>query len=67
MDFSVSSIMAGFVFGTFGLYFMRLGKKDANIRQAVIGMLMLVYPYFVENPWLNWGIGVVLFYFAYRS
>ncbi len=67
MNFSVSSIMAGLVFGYLGFYFFRLGKRDSNPTMLMLGLALFIYPYFVENPYACWGIGIGLSFFAFRS
>lgn len=61
MNFTVSSLFASLVFGAFGIYFLKEGKRNGNFYRVIIGALMLIYPYFVEKPVLEWGIGAVLF------
>jgi hypothetical protein len=65
MNFSVSSIAAGFIFGVIGLYLVRRAKREANIASLLIGVAMMIYPYFIENDYLIWGIGVALTFGAY--
>jgi hypothetical protein len=65
MSLDPSSLIAGFIFGVFGLAVFRHGKKNVNYNLLAIGAGMMIYPYFVENPWLNWGIGFALSYGAY--
>ena len=66
MNFTFSSIMAGLIFGTIGLYMLRHGKKEAHVPFIVIGLGLMIYPYFIENEFLLWGVGSVLLLFAYR-
>lgn len=67
MDFSFSNLFAGFVFGTFGLYVFQQGRKKVNYTLLFTGITLMVYPYFIDNAWLNWGIGSALLYFAYTQ
>jgi hypothetical protein len=66
-NISVSGLLAGLIFGTLGLYVLRLAKREANMGALGIGMAMMIYPYFVESAWLTWGIGVGLTVMAVRS
>lgn len=66
MNFDLSSLAAGFIFGVFGFYFMKWGKREAHAPSLFIGLILLVYPYFVENAWLVWGIGVALLALAFK-
>jgi multisubunit Na+/H+ antiporter MnhE subunit len=65
IDFSTSSLIAGFIFGVIGFWMLREGKKKANITIVVIGILLMAYPYFTKGPFLDWGVGVVLCATAY--
>lgn len=59
-SFSFGNIMAGIIFGIIGLYAFNYGRKEKNYRPLTIGLCLMVYPYFVSNSWLMWGIGIVL-------
>ncbi|MBI1862296.1 MAG: hypothetical protein HYR96_15385 [Deltaproteobacteria bacterium] len=59
-DLSLPSIVAGLLFGVFGLYFFRKGRRDANWFLLFVGLALLIYPYFVSGAWWNWGIGAAL-------
>ncbi len=65
MQFSVSTLIAGFVFGIFGIFIFRDGKKESNFRRLMIGLVLLVYGFFVTNPWLAWGLGLFLVWLNY--
>ncbi len=67
MEFSLSTLVAGFVFGTFGFYFAKQGRAEANGKRLALGISMMAYSYFVPNPWACWGVGFVLAFFAYRA
>ena len=64
MNFSVSGIAAGLIFGTIGMYLVGRAKRLAHIPSLVIGVALMVYPYFVASNILLWGIGAVLVYLA---
>ncbi|MGK5089584.1 hypothetical protein WDW86_18690 [Bdellovibrionota bacterium FG-2] len=66
MEFDFSTLAAGFVFGVFGFYLIKHGKKAAHIPSVTIGLTLLAYPYFITNPYLVWGLGFGLLYLAYR-
>lgn len=57
-DFSI--LFAGLLFGTVGLAAFVYGKKNASWRPMVVGVALMVYPYFVEQTWLLYGLGVAL-------
>lgn len=66
LNFSLSSLAASFIFGTFGIYLFRHGKKRAHGPVLAIGIALMIYPYFIENLFLLWAIGVGLLALAYR-
>ena len=65
MDISASSLMAGFLYGTIGIFIFRKGKKDAEFDLMFIGIALMVYPYFTHGPLPDWGIGAALCAIAY--
>ncbi|MGE4134037.1 MAG: hypothetical protein AB7F86_20540, partial [Bdellovibrionales bacterium] len=64
-SFSPATLLAGFVFGVFGNYLYRAGRKRVNYRWVGAGIAMMVYPLFVTNPWLCWLVGLALCGAAY--
>lgn len=66
MDFSLSSLLAGFIYGVIGVYLIREARKSANIPNFCIGLTLLIYPYFVSSVYLIWGIGAALIFLAYK-
>lgn len=65
LSLSVSSVMAGLLFGAIGLWVLRQGKLKADVRIIVIGVLLMGYTYFTPNPWFDWGVGGALCYITY--
>lgn len=57
---SFSNLFAGILFGSVGLAAFVYGKKSANWKPMAIGVIMMVYPYFIEETWLVYVIGVAL-------
>ena len=60
MNFSVSNIIAGVVFGVFGWSSFSYGRKLGFWKPMVIGIAMMGYSYFLWNDWLVWFVGVAL-------
>jgi hypothetical protein len=48
------------LFGSIGLGYFLYGKKQKAVVPLVCGVSLMIYPYFVPNPMLLVGIGVVL-------
>jgi hypothetical protein len=48
------------MFGVIGLAAFLYGKKSVLIVPMVLGMALMVFPYFVSDTWLLYGIGSAL-------
>jgi hypothetical protein len=58
--FSVSNLIGGFLFSGVGFVAFRYGKKMSLLWPMVIGVLLMVYPYFVGSTILLYGAGCAL-------
>jgi len=54
------NIVSGIVFGIIGWFAFIHGKKEKSWRPMVIGIALMVYPYFVSNTVLAIIIGIAL-------
>jgi len=54
------NIIGGIVFSIIGWYAFIHGKREKSWRPMVIGIGLMVYPYFVANTFLALGIGIAL-------
>ena len=66
MNFSLSTLLAGFLFGVIGVWIIKEGRRVGNLRWPFIGLALLVYPYFSNNAWMDWIPGILLCALAYR-
>jgi hypothetical protein len=69
-NFNPYNILAGLIFGTLGLGVYMYGKRMDLWQPRLIGLGLMIYPYFVSNSWLLWGVGVgllVLLYFYHSE
>lgn len=64
-DISVSSLIAGFIFGVIGWWLFREGRKRSNNYSIYIGLALMIYPYFIESALKNWVMGIALCMAAY--
>jgi len=54
------NILGGIIFSIIGWYAFWHGKKEKNWRAMAIGIVLMVYPYFVANTLLFFTIGIAL-------
>ncbi|MDE1920666.1 MAG: amino acid transport protein [Candidatus Omnitrophica bacterium] len=54
------NIIWGSIFGLIGWLAFSHGKKERSFRPMVIGIVMMVYTFFVANTWLVFLIGLGL-------
>jgi hypothetical protein len=64
-DFSISGLFAGLIFGCIGIWMFREGKRYTDLRIVMIGIALMVYPYFTHGPLMDWGVGAGLCGVAY--
>ncbi|HEY2409419.1 MAG TPA: hypothetical protein VGI10_25610 [Polyangiaceae bacterium] len=65
-----NALIAGFFISTVGFGFFLYGKKQARAPQLAVGLLLMIYPYFVSNVLLMLAIGgclLGLLWLALRS
>ena len=60
MGFSISSLMAGFLFSVIGWWAFREGKRRTNIPVVVLGIILMMYTFFTPNAWSTWLVGAAL-------
>jgi hypothetical protein len=48
------------VFGVIGFSALMYGRKLVLPRPMILGVALMVYPYFLSNIWLLYGIGILL-------
>jgi hypothetical protein len=57
---SPAALFASLIFGVIGFVAFRYGKKSALIVPMILGITLMVYPYFVPETWLIYAIGCAL-------
>jgi len=55
-----ANLFAAILFGSVGLAAFVYGKKSANWKPMTLGVILMVYPYFIEETWLLYVIGAAL-------
>ena len=67
MNFDIGNIIAGLIFGVFGFYIFRRGRQVSNMKSVLIGLALMIYPYFVDNAFIVWGTGFALLFIGYKT
>jgi hypothetical protein len=64
---SASALFGSLMFGVIGFAAFMYGKKSALFMPMILGVALMVYPYFISETWLLYLIGtalsVALFFF----
>ncbi len=50
----------------YGFIVAKSALRDGNPKVAGLGAVLCIYPYFIANAWLRWGIGIVLSVVTFR-
>lgn len=58
--FNVWGLAASFIFGIIGFYAFLHGKREGSWKRMILGILLLVYPYFVPGVGAAWFVGALL-------
>ena len=59
-NFSMANLIGGILFSFIGSIAFMYGKKQASFKPMIIGIVLVVYPWFVTTTWLVYAIGIVL-------
>ncbi len=62
---NATSFFWGFLFGTVGLGYFIYGKKQAKMIPLVVGIALMVFPYFITDPVFILIVGCVLMVIPY--
>ena len=60
LSISGASPFGGIIFGAVGLAAFIYGKKQASFKPMLIGILLMVFPYFISNTVIVFVIGSLL-------
>ena len=63
--FNTSLIVWGMLFGIIGFAYFTYGRKQAAVMPLVVGIALMVFPYFVPNVYLLVIVGIVLMVLPY--
>ncbi len=57
---NTANIFASILFGSIGLAAFIYGKKQASFKAMMIGVSLMVYPYFIPNTVAVYAVGAAL-------
>ena len=57
-DFSAAKIFAWFIFGAIGFVVFMYGKKNKSFRPMIIGIALMIYPYFISGTFFLYLVGI---------
>ena len=59
-NFSWPNIIGSMIFGIIGWYAFSHGRKEKAYKPLAIGLVLMVYPYFISNTFWMYVVGIVL-------
>jgi hypothetical protein len=57
---SPADLFGSLMFGVIGFAAFMYGKKSALLKPMLIGLTLMIYPYFIPQTWLLYAIGCAL-------
>ena len=54
------NIIGGLIFGMIGFVAFMYGKKEKSAKPFVLGLVLMIYPYFIANTIALYAVGIVL-------
>ena len=59
------SLFGAILFGAIGMGAFVYGKRRGLAKPMIIGVILMVYPYFISDGWIVFLIGAVMCYLLY--
>jgi hypothetical protein len=60
MSLDGGSLVASFIVSGLGFVLFEYGRRMKRVPQIAVGLVLLIYPYFIANIWAMFGIAAVL-------
>jgi len=60
MSLDAGSLIASLLVSSVGFVLFEYGRRMRRVPQIGVGIVLMIYPYFVDNVWVMLGIGVIL-------
>jgi hypothetical protein len=58
--FTPLNLFGSVIFGMIGMAAFGYGKKAGRLNSMLFGAALMIYPYFVDQAWLLYGVGITL-------
>ena len=59
---NTTTLLLGLIFSSIGLGYFIYGRRQSNTVIRYVGLALMVYPYFVSDPWAIVGVGAGLMF-----
>jgi hypothetical protein len=60
MNFDANTLFAGIFFGMVGVAALKIGRSIASWKTMILGLILILYPYFISGAITTWVIGICL-------
>ena len=60
VDLSFGGLLLGIVVSAIGMGCFIYGRKQGRLPHVVAGLILMVYPYFIPNPWVAAAIALAI-------
>ena len=60
MNFDLTTIVCGLLVSSVGFVLFQYGRKMSRAPHVGVGLVLMVFPYFVPGVWLMFGIAALL-------
>ena len=61
MDLPTPTALFGMLmFSLIGLWAFKEGRREANIKEVLVGLALMLYSYFTAETWILWSVGGAL-------
>ena len=58
-QFDAANLVGGFIFGSVGFVAFAYGKRMQLWKMMMVGLALMIFPYFVENMWILYTAGII--------
>ena len=66
-DFNIYNLLGGTIFSGIGFCAIVYAKNEMAMKPAVLGLILLIYPFFVTNTILLYAVGIACTAFLFLN